>query len=265
MIGMRTAILGALFLMASGAVNVASGQSFTAPGGGKQLFDAMCEGCHGVNGTGDEAPSLNRPDLSMAPDDATLRKILRDGAPARGMPRVRRMTEEEIEVLATYVRTLGRGAATPIVGSAEKGAALYQRLACGACHVVGGQGGILGPELTRVGARRAPNYLRQTLLDPASVLPKGSLGVLMNGFTEYLPVSVVEREGREVRGIRVNEDSFTIQVRDAEGRFYSFRKSDVQNIEKQIGRSMMPSYKDKLSASEADDLVAYLASLGGKK
>ena len=73
------------------------------------------------------------------------------------------------------------------------------------------------------------------------------------------------RIGREVRGIRVNEDSFTIQVRDSAGTLYSFRKTDVQNVDKQFGRSLMPGYKDKLSAAETDDLVAYLASLGARK
>ena len=44
-----------------------------------------------------------------------------------------------------------------------------------------------------------------------------------------------------------------------------FRKTDVQNVDKQFGRSLMPGYKDKLSAAETDDLVAYLASLGARK
>ena len=181
------------------------------------------------------------------------------------MPRVRRMTEEEVDVLVSYVKTLGAGGPVKVTGNAEKGRAVYQRLACATCHVVGGQGGVLGPELTKIGQRRAPNYLRQALLDPAKSRPKGVQGVLTNGFTEYLPVSVVENNGRETRGIRVNEDSFTIQLRDANGKFYSFRKSQVTNVDKQIGRSMMPSYKDKLNAADTDDLVAYLFSLGGAK
>jgi cytochrome c oxidase cbb3-type subunit 3 len=102
------------------------------------------------------------------------------------------------------------------------------------------------------------------LLDPAKMRPKGVQGILQNGFTEYLPVSVVSKDGSEVRGIRVNEDSFTIQVRDANGKFYSFRKSQVTNVDKQFNRSMMPSYKDRLNAADTDDLVAYLFSLGGK-
>jgi len=257
-------LLRAAFAAATVSVltSVASAQTFTPPGEGKKLFDGLCQDCHGVNGTGDEAPALNR---AFGGDDAALHKIIRDGIPDRGMPRVRRMTEEEVDVLVSYVRSLGRGAPVTVAGNAEKGRAVYQRLACASCHTIAGQGGFLGPELTKVGQRRAPSYLRQVVLDPGSVKLVGMQGILLNGFTEYLPVSVVSRDGREVRGIRVNEDSFTIQMRDAAGKLYSFRKSDVANIDKQFGRSLMPGYKDRLNAADTDDLVAYLYSLGGAK
>ena len=258
----QKARVAAVALVICAVSSVAAAQSFTPPGEGKALFDGLCQDCHGVNGTGDEGPALNHP---LGADDAALRKIIADGIPERGMPRVRRMTEEEANVLVSYVRTLGRGGPIKVAGNADKGRAVYQRLDCASCHVLGGQGGVLGPELTKIGQRRAPNYLRQALLDPATVRPKGMQGVLTNGFTEYLPVSVVSKDGSETRGVRVNEDSFTIQVRDANGKFYSFRKGEVTNVDKQFGRSMMPSYKDRLNAADTDDLVAYLFSLGGAK
>ena len=89
--------------------------------------------------------------------------------------------------------------------------------------------------------------------------------MLALGFREFLPVSVVETNGREVRGVRINEDSFTIQVRDAAGQLYSFRKSNLERVDKQTNRSLMPSFKDRLGQAELEDLVAYLVSLGGAK
>jgi recombination DNA repair RAD52 pathway protein len=76
---------------------------------------------------------------------------------------------------------------------------------------------------------------------------------------------VVTRDGKEVRGVRVNEDSFTIQVRDAGNQLYSFRKTDLQRLDKQLGQSLMPSYKSKASGPELDDLIAYLSGLGGAR
>jgi cytochrome c oxidase cbb3-type subunit 3 len=258
----RSIVIAALAAIASAATSAGYAQSFTQAAPGKQLFDAQCTDCHGINGTGDEAPAINHP---LSADDAALHKIIRDGTPDGLMPRVRRMTEEEVDQLVAYVRVLGRGTQTPITGNGERGRAIYARLNCATCHVIGGQGGVLGPDLTRVGQSRSVNYLKQVVLEPGKTKPKGSTGILLNGFSEYLPVSVVEQNGREVRGIRVNEDSFTIQVRDQTGKLYSFRKTDVQNVDKQFGRSLMPGYKDKLSAAETDDLVAYLANLGARK
>jgi putative heme-binding domain-containing protein len=255
----RTFALIAVVAVASGG---AAAQTFSQSAGGKQLFDALCTDCHGVNGTGDDAPAINHP---LGADDNALKKIIRDGVPDRGMPRVRRMTEEEVAALAVYVRTLGNGAPTKVAGDAGKGRAVYQKLDCQACHTIGGQGGVLGPELTKIGQRRAASYLKQAVLEPGSVRSKGVQGILLNGFSEYLPVSVVSKNGSETRGIRVNEDSFTIQMRDANGKLYSFRKSELVNVDKQVTRSLMPSYKDKLSAGDADDLVAYLVSLGAAK
>jgi len=45
--------------------------------------------------------------------------------------------------------------------------------------------------------------------------------------------------------------------------FYSFRKSDLAELNKQFGKSPMPSYKSALNDAEMDDIVAYLASLRG--
>jgi len=65
--------------------------------------------------------------------------------------------------------------------------------------------------------------------------------------------------------MRVNEDSFSIQIRDDSGRSYSFWKTDVAKIDKQRGKSPMPSYKGQLSDDELTDVVAYLASLKEEK
>ena len=61
--------------------------------------------------------------------------------------------------------------------------------------------------------------------------------------------------------MRVNEDSFSIQIRDDAGRSYSYWKKDVAQVERQTGKSPMPSYQGQLSDAELTDLVAYLASL----
>jgi cytochrome c oxidase cbb3-type subunit III len=231
----------------------------------KQLFEGLCSDCHGFEGTGARAPSLNRATLTRAQDDDSLRAIIRDGLPDRGMPRVRRTTDNEQRQLIAYVRSLGRAARAGSSGDVPKGSAVYQRSGCSSCHVIKGEGGTVGPELTTIGIQRGPEYLRQAILDPASTLPKGTQPVPSRNLDEFLPVRIVTRDGREVRGARINEDTFTIQVRDSNNQLHSFRKADLRQVDKEFGKSLMPSFKDRLSAADVNDLVAYLYSLGGAK
>jgi putative heme-binding domain-containing protein len=232
---------------------------------GKQLFLGMCSRCHGLTGGGGEGPNLNRPVLTHATDDQSLLAIIREGIPDRGMPRVRRMTDPELTALAAYVRSLAHTGGVLTSGNAEKGQVIYAKLGCSSCHTIAGVGGSFGPELSNIAAVRAPAYLRQAIVDPAAALPHGVLLVPGRGFNEFLPVRVVTRDGREVHGVRVNEDSFTIQVKDAGNQLYSFRKADLQTLDKEMGTSMMPNYTGKASPAELDDLVAYLWTLGGSK
>jgi len=78
-------------------------------------------------------------------------------------------------------------------------------------------------------------------------------------------VTVVAKNGQSVTGVRVNEDSFSIQIRDDAGRSHSFWKHEITQVDKQRGKSPMPSYKGKLAEDELTDLVAHLASLKEEK
>jgi cytochrome c oxidase cbb3-type subunit III len=241
----------------------ASAQSQADVAAGKVLFGHLCVTCHGPDGGGGSGPPLNRPKLVNAPDDAALRAIIADGIPNRGMPRVRRTLDSEQRALVAYVRSLGRTARPPSRGNAQKGSEIYAKLNCAACHIVKGQGGSLGPPLTDIGVLRGPQYLRQAIVEPAAVLPTGTLRVPGPGYSEYLPVRVVLKDGAEVRGIRLNEDLFSIQLRDLSGKFHSIRKSNADVIRKEPNTSVMPGFGGKMSDAELDDLVAYLSSLGG--
>jgi putative heme-binding domain-containing protein len=169
------------------------------------------------------------------------------------------MDDREIRQVARYVRSLGRAGVTPLPGDPAKGKALYARGDCSRCHAVRGQGGVLGPDLTDVGARRGAAHLRRILLDP------GSSKVLdSNGYLAFLNVRVATRDGRVVQGLRVNEDSFTIQIRDADDRLHSFEKRELVETKREPDASAMPAYAKTLSGSEIDDLVAYLSGLRGE-
>jgi cytochrome c2 len=49
-------------------------------------------------------------------------------------------------------------------GDEKRGEALYRQNGCDSCHLIGGKGGKIGPDLSRVGeARRVPEAYRQYL------------------------------------------------------------------------------------------------------
>jgi putative heme-binding domain-containing protein len=181
------------------------------------------------------------------------------------MPAMRHLSDGQLQQVGDYVRSLGRTASAPPDGDPRRGGELYVRLACASCHIVDGQGGSVGPVLTEIGSMRGAQYLRQAIIDPGAALPRGTLSVPGRDLLQFLPVRVVTRDGREMRGVRINEDSLTIQLRELNGQFSSFRKRDLQQLEKETGTSLMPGYKDRLTAGELADLVAYLWTLRGPR
>jgi putative heme-binding domain-containing protein len=138
-------------------------------------------------------------------------------------------------------------------GDSARGERVYQSKGCTGCHMIGGKGEGFGPELTDIGAKRNGTHLRETILHPAAELPEG-----------FLYVAIMTQSGTSIRGIRVNEDSFNIQIKDARGQFHSFAKSELRELKRLNDETPMPAYAGSLSNAELDDLVAYLASLKGK-
>jgi putative heme-binding domain-containing protein len=222
---------------------------------GQKLFTVHCARCHGAKGEGNRGPALNRAKLPRASDDAALLNIIDNGIRGTEMPGAGAMDDREERLVAAYVRSLGRIPSKPVPGDPVRGAAIYRdKGSCAACHSIAGEGGVAGPDLSLIGASRSAAHLRESLLDPQAAVPE-----------DYLLVTVVTKSNTRVTGARVNEDSFSIQVRDSSGRSHSFWKSDVESIEKQRGKSPMPSYRATLSEAEITDVVAYLASLKEKQ
>jgi cytochrome c oxidase cbb3-type subunit 3 len=81
----------------------------------------------------------------------------------------------------------------------------------------------------------------------------------------FLLVEATTLAGDKIKGIRVNEDTFSIQIKDATGQFHSLSKQDLKELQKLRGETPMPSYEAVFNTYELDDLVAYLASLGKKQ
>ena len=217
---------------------------------GKKLFDGQCAVCHGIGGGGGTGPSLQKPVLPRAATDADLVRVISEGINNTQMPGAWQMTERETRLVAAYVRSIGAVEQTAITGDAKRGEDLYKKFGCTNCHIVAGVGRGFGPELSGVGLRRGAAHLKQSIVDPAGEVPG-----------EFMTVRLTTRDKGPLKAMRVNEDSFTIQVRDSAGHYQSFNKQDLSRVEHLPKESLMPSYKGRLQAAQLDDLVAYLAGL----
>jgi cytochrome c oxidase cbb3-type subunit 3 len=221
---------------------------------GKRVYDSQCALCHGIGGTGGRGPAFTVSKLRHAADGQELIGLVINGVDGTGMPAFWFLGEKPIFQVAAYVRSLGaKTQAPPPAGNSAHGKALFKANGCGGCHVVNGEGSAYGPELTEIGAQRNAAFLRESILDPGASVPEG-----------FALVRATPRSGRAVTGVRVNEDSFTIQLRDTAGKFHSFRKQELTDLHKDFDKSPMPAYRGKLSDADVDDLVAWLASLRGK-
>ena len=216
----------------------------------KRVFDANCAGCHGPEGIGGKGPALAVPKLPRAQTNEQLANIISGGIPGTLMPPSWHLGVGGVTLAIAYVRKLGATATPPTVaGDVARGHAAFTSKGCTGCHMSG-----YGPDLSSIGMRRTAASLRESITDPSTEVGE-----------DYLLVSLVTREGKKVQGIRVNEDTFTIQIVEPSGRFVSFRKDALGKLDKRAGESPMPSYKAAFSEAELSDLVAYLSSLRGEQ
>jgi cytochrome c oxidase cbb3-type subunit III len=220
---------------------------------GEKLFLGQCGRCHGPKGEGGLGAILAQPQLRRAPDDESLFTVIRDGIRGTEMPAGSTLSTREVWQLAAFVRSLGRIPIETVAGNPQHGQEVYQKGKCGQCHIANGQGSSVGPELSDIGARRNAKYLRTALVDPGANVPD-----------RFVQLRITTKDSRHITGVRIAEDTFTIQLVDLSGRTYSFFKQELTEIKKDFDKSPMPSYRDVLTASELDDLVAYLVSLRGK-
>jgi putative heme-binding domain-containing protein len=221
---------------------------------GLQLFRLSCASCHGLNAKGLRGPDLTTGQWTRGGSDGQLFRTIMQGIPGTDMPgaQIGDATPDQVWALIAYLRTLsGPASEEDKRGNAQNGETLFWgKATCGQCHMVRGRGGRLGPDLSRIGTTRSRTALIKEIRTPSGSFTDG-----------YWPVTVVARDGRRTRGVRKNEDPFSLQIMDTNERILSFDHSDLREVVREP-RSLMPDYgPDRLTDAELDDVIRYLRSL----
>lgn len=219
---------------------------------GARLYNANCFACHGQNGDLVAGVDLRRGFFRHVSTDDDLAKVVLNGIPGTAMP-PNRLTPQELQGVVAYVRSLKNSQVDPIqLGDRHRGQVLAEgKGACLTCHQIYGQGSHIAPDLSEEGVLRNPAFLQNVLMDPKVAAQQ------KNRF-----IRAVTKSGETITGRRLNEDTDTVQIIDSNERLRSISKADLREYTVQ-SETQMPSYKDRFTAGELADVVAYLVSLRG--
>ncbi|MBL8234939.1 MAG: c-type cytochrome, partial [Bryobacterales bacterium] len=191
-------VLGAVPLLAQHAVEDDGKKKNPAIGNpvaiaeGQKLYMTSCAGCHGPKGQGGRGPNLRQRGVWHPMDDNDLFKTIQKGVPGADMPATN-LPEDKIWQLAAFVRSLTAPAAEANVpGNVTAGEQTFwsAKAGCGNCHRILGRGGMLGPDLSNIGASKPAEEIRESVVDPDA-----------DGFHQYKGVTAFLKNGKSVKGV----------------------------------------------------------------
>lgn len=158
---------------------------------GKRVWHKYnCNDCHTILGIG----GYYAPDMTKAYSvrgEAWLTAFLKN--PESPDPQRRKMpnqglSEDEIKKLIAFLKwvdgidtnewppkpvTVTKVTKAAVEDSLRvlKGKTIYSQNRCDLCHQIGGKGGVIGPDLSRIGAKRDPQWIAKLIKDPKSINP----------------------------------------------------------------------------------------------
>jgi putative heme-binding domain-containing protein len=203
-----------------------------------------------------DARGVRAPDITQVwasgRTDAGLFKTVKGGVPGTEMPANPRVQDAEIWQILAYLRTLAAPAPTdPPRGNASNGERVF-RASCAGCHRVNGTGGRLGPDLSRIGVARSSEAILNRIRRGTEAFAAG-----------FAPVTITPPSGPTIRGVKKNEDLFSVQIMERGERIQGYEKDKMKSVKDETISAMPVFGPDRLSDSDLDDLLRYLQTLRG--
>ncbi len=238
---------------------------------GEYEFRINCALCHGLGARGGgRGPDLTRAKKKHATTDADLFQIISNGIAGTAMPANGTngqgvgMTDEEIWEIVAYIRSQEVKPSTAAGNAAHGKQLFFGEATCSTCHMINGHGGRLGPDLSGVGASRTHEALVESVRQPSRRLAWGLTESSKEFAQEYETVTVVTADGKQIKGVALNEDNFTVQLMDSGEQIHLLEKDTLRSFTKSR-KSMMPIFdQNSLDDHDLEDIIAYLAAVESK-
>ena len=229
---------------------------------GQKLFGQACQACHGGNAAGSaRGPALSTGVFRHGTKDGEIFLSIRNGIAGTQMPPFPGLTIDQGWQIVSYLRSLnasGVKSNETVAGDAAAGNKLFFGTAgCARCHEVNGRGGIVGPDLSAAAANPADTLLSK-LMDPNTIVAVP--GQRRSRRTGIGVVNVTLKDGRKVRGVKRNEDTYSLQLSDLAGKLHLLDKASITE-RRDEPNSLMPSFATSLSGTDRQNIVAYLKTL----
>jgi putative heme-binding domain-containing protein len=138
----------------------------------------------------------------------------------------------------------------------ENGKMMFAAARCNSCHVMRGEGGIVGPDLTQLGTRFSTGDMVEHIIDPNKYVSD-----------QYASTVYTMKDGSSILGRQTNENETTYFISQnpfAPDVIREIPKKDVLNTKFSRASIMMPGLVNRLNAEELKDLLAFLMAGGNK-
>jgi putative heme-binding domain-containing protein len=204
-----------------------------SPAGSMRLLKAIEEGKASARLLQERSVSVPLATHKLPNADARVAALLKGLPPA----------EERIQAVIQARRTAFPKAKTDLAS----GEALFVKN-CANCHILGGKGARIGPQLDGVGVRGVERIL-EDVLDPNRNVDQA-----------FRTTTLSLKDGRVISGLVLREEGEVIVLADPQGKDIRVPKADVE--ERQLSQlSPMPAnWSEQIPEAEFPNLLAYLLS-----